>query len=345
VAQTATKPRPGQKKPEQVPTYLTREEVEKILQPLALTAQDGEEEEWGDEDDYDFEEDPEDAYIVNRVMGVAMIMPAQVHAHEDNWRTHPEEQKKAMEGVLKQIGMAGALLAYFSEKYNGEITYVDGHLRKEMHPRKKWPTLVLDINDEEADLVLATHDPLSAMAEADAAAFETLHDRINTDDLEVREMLRKLANESTRLADEAEEAANEGELAEIEGPADMGILPFEHYDYIMLPFKRHQDWLQALDLFNIEKRGDPRVGPTKNPANRIGLCRVVDGASVVKMILTGSHKLEGSDVPLPGVTDKGAAEKLLDSANEFKADMEAASEDQLALRIQHEKEAERDGER
>ena len=55
---------------------------------------------------------------------------------------------------------------------------VDGHLRAETTPDSDVPVLVLDIDEAEADLILATLDPLAAMAEADTAQMRGLLDGI-----------------------------------------------------------------------------------------------------------------------------------------------------------------------
>jgi len=62
---------------------------------------------------------------------------------------------------LEQVGVAGALTAYHSARNGGRLTLIDGHLRRQDHDLA-WPTLILDVGDEEADLLLASHDPLAA---------------------------------------------------------------------------------------------------------------------------------------------------------------------------------------
>lgn len=84
-----------------------------------------------------------------------------------NWRTHPEGQQDALRGVLAEVGIADALLA--RELPDGSLMLVDGHLRAEVDPDTEWPVLVLDVTEAEADLLLATVDPLAGLAEADPA--------------------------------------------------------------------------------------------------------------------------------------------------------------------------------
>ena len=47
---------------------------------------------------------------------------------------------------------------------NGSLQIVDGHLRAETTPNALVPVLVVDLDDKDADKVLATFDPLAAHA-------------------------------------------------------------------------------------------------------------------------------------------------------------------------------------
>src|ERR1700738_1574807 len=77
--------------------------------------------------------------------------------NDGNPRRHPQAQRDALRGLLEQGGVAAALLGYPSQRNGGRLTLVDGHLRKQDYDFD-WPTLILDVNDAEADLLLASHD-------------------------------------------------------------------------------------------------------------------------------------------------------------------------------------------
>jgi len=98
-----------------------------------------------------------------------------------------------MAGVLEEVGYAGALLV--RETPEG-LVLIDGHLRAETTPDQEVPVLVLDVDEREADILLATVDPLAAMAERDSAALGELLARVMVDDAQVRAMLDALARES-----------------------------------------------------------------------------------------------------------------------------------------------------
>jgi len=133
--------------------------------------------------------------IRNRIKTLEYIHTRDLVAHPGNWRDHPKAQADALLGVLKEVGIAGALLAYRSERQGGALEVIDGHLRKDAAPTK-WPVLVLDVNDEEADYLLATHDPLAAMATADAGALDALLSSVNSGEAAVQAMLADLATHS-----------------------------------------------------------------------------------------------------------------------------------------------------
>lgn len=130
----------------------------------------------------------------NRILGLEHIDSKDLTAHPGNWRDHPKAQADALLGVLKEVGIAGALLAYRSERQGGALVVIDGHLRKDAAPTK-WPVLILDVDDAEADYLLATHDPLAAMATADAGALDALLSSVNSGEAAVQAMLAKLGED------------------------------------------------------------------------------------------------------------------------------------------------------
>jgi len=128
----------------------------------------------------------------NRIVGLEYVDAGGLVAHPGNWRGHPTAQAEALKGVLKEVGIAGALLAYRSERAGGALVVIDGHLRREAAPQQ-WPVLVLDVDDEEADYILATHDPLAVMATADAGALDALLSNVNSGEAAVQAMLADVA--------------------------------------------------------------------------------------------------------------------------------------------------------
>src|ERR1043166_428989 len=127
----------------------------------------------------------------NRVKELRYVSPRDLGDHPHQWREHPDFQRSALRGVLEDIGIAGALLAYESST-TGVLTSIDGHLRKSLGDTP-WPTLILDVTDEEAALLLASHDPLAALAETNRDALATLLQEVQSGDAAVQQMLSELA--------------------------------------------------------------------------------------------------------------------------------------------------------
>ena len=88
-----------------------------------------------------------------------------------NWRRHPPGQRAALSRMLDRLGYVDAVIA--RETPDG-LVLVDGHLRAGMSPDAQIPVLVVDLDHSEAGEVLATLDPLAAMAEADRDALTRL---------------------------------------------------------------------------------------------------------------------------------------------------------------------------
>jgi hypothetical protein len=155
-----------------------------------------------------------------------------VSAHElqpnpKNWRTHPTAQQDALRGVLAEVGIAGAVLA--RETAEGGLMLIDGHLRTDVMHDQEIPVLVLDVDEAEADKLLATIDPLAAMAEADAGKLDELLREIDTGSEALQEMLSKLAEDAGVLdgldaKEIVEDEVPEPPVDPITKPGDLWVL-------------------------------------------------------------------------------------------------------------------------
>jgi hypothetical protein len=103
--------------------------------------------------------------IRDRVKGFRRVRASKLADHPSNWRIHPPPQKAALRDLLKEIGIADALIV--RETSQG-LMLIDGHLRKSLDPNIEWPVLILDLDEVEADKMLLTLDPLALMAETDS---------------------------------------------------------------------------------------------------------------------------------------------------------------------------------
>ena len=138
--------------------------------------------------------------IRDRIKKLRRVKASDLLPHPCNWRKHPPAQMDALRGVLSEIGWADALLA--RETPDG-LQLIDGHARSQLAPDSEVPVLILDLNDDEADKLLASLDPLAQMAEANQSALDELLDSISTRSEALQQMLDDLRMDKWDL-DEAE---------------------------------------------------------------------------------------------------------------------------------------------
>ena len=95
--------------------------------------------------------------------------PSELAVNPSNWRRHPPNQLAALKDIVGEVGWAGALL------YN-EATgrLIDGHARKGLFAGEKVPVLIGSWSEADEKKILATLDPIGAMAEANAGALEAV---------------------------------------------------------------------------------------------------------------------------------------------------------------------------
>ncbi len=73
--------------------------------------------------------------------------------------------------MLARVGYVDAVIARDTPE---GLVLVDGHLRADLAAESEIPVVVVDIDEQEAGEVLATLDPLAAMAEPDTDALDAL---------------------------------------------------------------------------------------------------------------------------------------------------------------------------
>lgn len=130
----------------------------------------------------------------NRIVGHGFEQPDQLLANPANWRIHPRAQQDALAGVLGDVGWVQSVIV---NQRTGHL--VDGHLRVTLAMREhatEIPVVYVDLDESEEALVLATIDPLSAMAAADKDKLDELLREIETDSPAVREMLAEVAEKN-----------------------------------------------------------------------------------------------------------------------------------------------------
>lgn len=126
----------------------------------------------------------------NRIVGNGEESPDQLLANPANWRIHPKHQQDALAGVLNEVGWVQQVIV---NQRTGHL--VDGHLRVSLALRREEPTIpvvYVDLDEDEEALVLATIDPLAALAVTDAAKLDELLADLTVNDAAVQSMINSL---------------------------------------------------------------------------------------------------------------------------------------------------------
>ena len=147
-------------------------------------------------------------YVKDRIKKFIRVPASELIPNPRNWRTHPEGQRKALSGVLDEIGIADAVIA--RETPEG-LQLIDGHLRRDVMHDQNVPVLVLDVTAEEADKLLLTIDPLAAMATQDSENLFNLLDDVRFSDADVNATLEALANDERQLLPDLHEPLQDPE--------------------------------------------------------------------------------------------------------------------------------------
>jgi len=135
----------------------------------------------------------------NRITGAGEEAPDQLLANPANWRVHPKAQQEALAGALDTVGWVQQVLV---NRRSGFV--VDGHARVALaltRGEATVPVLYVDLEPDEEALVLATLDPIGAMATRDEEKLRALLAEVTVDDAGLRRLLADMAGPNTGLTD------------------------------------------------------------------------------------------------------------------------------------------------
>lgn len=125
----------------------------------------------------------------SRVRELRRVPASSLLPNPKNWRTHGPRQRAFLSSILDEVGFADALLVVEVE---AGLMLVDGHMRAEEAGDSIVPVVVLDLDPAEVDLVLATLDPVAALAGRDSSALDSLLSSVS--DLPFSAMLAGVLN-------------------------------------------------------------------------------------------------------------------------------------------------------
>lgn len=126
----------------------------------------------------------------NRIVGQGLEDPARLIANPANWRVHPVNQRRALRGALEQVGWVQQVIVNQRTGY-----VVDGHARVALaleRQEAEVPVVYVDLSAEEEALVLATLDPIGAMADRDQGKLDELLAGVAVDTEDLSRLLGSL---------------------------------------------------------------------------------------------------------------------------------------------------------
>lgn len=205
--------------------------------------------------------------IRDRIKELRRVKANELHPNPKNWRTHPKKQMDAIRGILAEIGFAGAELA--RELPDGTLQLIDGHARAEVAGDAEIPVLILDVTESEADKILATFDPLGAMAEADGQKVDKLLREVQTGSEALAEMLANLHEQVVG----ASELESDSESADQES-VDQAIQLEPGNEYCLVMAASGEEWEEMRKLLGLGlvRRGGYKKG---SAFDAVGTQRVI----------------------------------------------------------------------
>ena len=126
----------------------------------------------------------------NRIIGYGTKPADQFQANALNYRKHPQRQRDAVQASLRELGWIGVVV---ENQRTGNL--VDGHERvwQALQHNEDVPYIEVDLSEEEERLALAVFDPITNMAETDAAILDDLLREVNTGEAALQALLAEMA--------------------------------------------------------------------------------------------------------------------------------------------------------
>ena len=130
----------------------------------------------------------------NSIVDFGLKPADQFQAHPLNYRTHPPNQRAAVAGSLDRVGWIAPVI---ENRRTGNL--LDGHERvwqALQNGNGDVPFIVVDVAEADEAFVLATFDPIGALAEMDRVLFAEVLRDVDTGDAAIMEMLSQMAEEA-----------------------------------------------------------------------------------------------------------------------------------------------------
>ena len=130
----------------------------------------------------------------NRIIGYDTKPADQFTANPLNYRKHPQRQRDAVNASLRELGWISTVIENVT---TGNV--IDGHERiwQALANNEDVPYLKVELSEAEERLALAVFDPITNMAETDAAILDDLLREVNTGEAALQALLAELAEQAS----------------------------------------------------------------------------------------------------------------------------------------------------
>jgi hypothetical protein len=161
----------------------------------------------------------------SKIIGMETRNPSLLKMNSLNWKIHLDDQRESLNGLMKKIGWVNGVVVnkrssdeWGEEK--GVETIVDGHCRVEeaiSNSEEEVPVVLVDLSPEEEKIILASFDPISALALEDTKTAELIRSSLNEFDNKLKIQLFGDGNEEVKeeAQKEAKEEVSDSECGEI----------------------------------------------------------------------------------------------------------------------------------
>lgn len=126
--------------------------------------------------------------VRNRIVEIKDVPGNLIRPNPKNWRLHPEGQKSALMGILAEVGVVDVLKVVPHPSEPGAYMLIDGHARAEILGDQPVKVAVLDLSATEQKLVLATFDPIGALADKDQDMLDSLIKDLKVDGIDLSDL-------------------------------------------------------------------------------------------------------------------------------------------------------------
>jgi hypothetical protein len=169
-------------------------------------------------------------------------------------------------------------LAYYSERNNGELTFIDGHLRKQLDPDEIWNVAILDLDDEEADKLLLSYDYLTGQAGIEPFVLKGLVDSVQVDEESTKAISEDQAELAKTLIEEIMVGQEAMERGEIWDEAFSKLPDGERSPFQQMAFVLHDSQVEIIkEAIGIAKKGNDFEGSKNENSNGNALAAICEG--------------------------------------------------------------------